>query len=262
MHDEGSQWPLKKHHLTADILVIHSLSSSCGIIWFLQVNQCVLPASSLGIVTGSRLSILTFCHCPAHIKLISAPKLLSRRSQQTKAPRRWGQRCFLCSSGLPWVAFYFSEILWELSFLVIYKLNSFPHTSKYKNQGMFIIRGAILTIRPTKKIQDQSEWFNNAVQPRAARKDCRSSSLAPEQHKRGYTSSRHSADRSELQGQWALPGRSVSREYWGASTDIQCDASTNPPPTKPLSSHSVSALPILQIQVSLRVTHYVHRTLV
>lgn len=151
--------------------------------------------------------------------------------------------------------FTFQKFLWELSFLVIYKLNSFPYTSKYKNQGMFIIRGAILTICPTKKIQDQSEWFNNAVQTRAARKDCRSSSLAPEQHKRGYTSSRHPADHSELQGQWVLLARSVCWEYWGESTDIQWDASTNPPPTKPLSSHSVSALLTLQIQVSLRVTH-------
>lgn len=47
--------------------------------------------------------------------------------------------------------FSFPKFLWELSFLVIYKLNSFPHTSKYKNQGMFIIRGAMLTVCPTKK---------------------------------------------------------------------------------------------------------------
>lgn len=34
---------------------------------------------------------------------------------------------------------------------MIYKFSPFPHTSKYKNQGMFIIRGAMLTICPTKK---------------------------------------------------------------------------------------------------------------
>ena len=30
MHDEGSQWPLKKHHLTADILVPETLDLSPG----------------------------------------------------------------------------------------------------------------------------------------------------------------------------------------------------------------------------------------
>ena len=80
---DGSRWPLKEHHSTTDTLGIRNLFSSRGIIRFLQVNQCALPASSLGVVTGSRLKgklTLTSCHSPAHTKLASAPKLLPRRS--------------------------------------------------------------------------------------------------------------------------------------------------------------------------------------
>lgn len=145
MHDkEGSQWPLKKHHLTADILVIRSLSSSRGIIWFLQVNQCVLPASSLGIVTGSGLNMLTFCHCPAH-NSFQLPNSYQYDHNRPKVLRRWARGAVsLHSLGITLGCFLLRN-LWAFAFFFhYYKLNSFPHTSKYKepgnvhNQGCYI----------------------------------------------------------------------------------------------------------------------------
>lgn len=166
------------------------------------MNQCALPASSLGVVTGSRLKgklTLTSRHSPAHQTRFSS----QTPTETIIADRRLfvdeARDASFALTGYLGLLFSFPKFLWELSFLVIYKLNSFPHTSKYKNQGMFIIRGAMLTVCPTKK--DRTKVNDSIMRSKLGLSVGRAvvSALAPEQHKKGYVSSRHSAGHSEPQ---------------------------------------------------------------
>lgn len=133
---------------------------------------------------------------------------------------------------------------------MIYKLNSFPHTSKYKNQGMFIIRGAMLTVCPTKKDRTKvNDLIMRSKLGLSAGRAVASALWLQSSTRRATRPPGTQLATASCRSLSAALTVKASWESWGESADIQRDASTNPLPPKPLSSHSVSALFALKIQV-------------
>lgn len=151
--------------------------------------------------------------------------------------------------------FTFQKFLWELSFLVSYKFNSFPHTSKYKNQGMFIIRGAMLTVCPTKKYRTKVNDLltQSKLGPSAGR--------AVASVLRLQKSTRRAARPPGTQlaaVSWRVSGCGFNGQSLPGTLGLERRHTVMLPqilsPPSP-SSHSVSALFSLKIQGTLRVTH-------
>lgn len=72
----------------------------------------------------------------------------------------WGQKCSPCSNRLHWVAVHVSHFC-QRAFLEMCQFHTYPHTSKCTTQGMFVTRGAMLTMCPTNNTGPR--WMNDLI---------------------------------------------------------------------------------------------------